>query len=211
MAGRGEGIDAAAADVDGERARGLAGGDDEMAVVLDHPEGVEVLAAAVGELHVADGDGGGAGGMGLHERLQADDPLHRGHEMDGNPAVDPGDGHGRELELVGQHGPVAAQEVHDQVHSRRGVGDERDLLRLRAHERGHARADLLPALHPRVPLRVAPLLQLAVEALDGEADGRGRQAGGGRVEVDAPLQGGEVLPHLVPREGHPCSICRRWP
>jgi hypothetical protein len=116
--------------------------------------------------------------------------------------VDPGQGDRGELQLVAQHGAVGADEVGDEVHPRRGVGRERDLLRLRPDEGRHLRADLLPALHPVVPVHVAAFLELAVEAVDGEAHGRRRQAGGGGVQVDAAAQGREVLADLVPGDRH---------
>src|SRR6202007_362611 len=55
---------------------------------------------------------------------------------------------------------------------------------------------------PLVPVHVARLLELAVEAFDRLPDGRRGQAGGGGVEVDPALERGEVAPDLVPHGGH---------
>ena len=77
VAGGGEGVDAAALHVDRERPDGLAAADHEVALALEAAEGVEVLAAAVRELHVADRDRGRARGLAGREGLEPQDALDR--------------------------------------------------------------------------------------------------------------------------------------
>ena len=94
--------------------------------------------------------------------------------MHRHAAVDPGQRDGRELELVGEHRPVALEQVDDQVDAGRGVGHERDLVGLRPDEAGDLPPDLLAPLEPGVPVAVAALLELAVEAVDRLAHRAGR-------------------------------------
>ena len=202
VAGRRQRVDPALLDVDGEDAQRLAAAHDQAPVPLDAAEGVEVLAAAVRVLHVADGDRPGAWGLTLVERLEAQHALDGRHEAHQDAAVDPGQRHGRELQLVGEHRPVGLEQVGDQVHAGRGVGHEGDLARLGADEASHLTARCLAALHPPLPVAVALGLQLAVEAVDGLAHRTRRERRGRRVQVDLARETGEVSPHVVPDRGH---------
>jgi hypothetical protein len=202
VAGARERVDAAPVDVDREGPDRLAAAHDEVAGALDAAEGVEVLPAAVRELHVADRDRRGPRRLAGGEGLEPQHALGRGHEADGHAAVDPGQGHRRELELVRQHRPVALQQVGDQVHARRGVGDEGDLVRLRPDEAGDSLPDDLAPLDPGVPVAVSAFLELGVEARRCLAHRPRRNRRGGGVQVDLVVQAREVAPHLVPQRGH---------
>ena len=136
-------------------------------------EGVEVLAAAVRELHVADREGRRVRCLASVERLEPQHALGRGHEAHGHAAVDPRQRDRGELELVREHGAVALEQVGDQVHARRGVGHERDLVRLRADEARDAAPGLLAPLEPGVPVEIAARLELVVEAETASRTGRG--------------------------------------
>ena len=136
VAGGGQRVDAAALHVHREGPDRLAAAHHQVASALEAAERVEVLPAAVRELHVADRDRGRARRLALRERLEPQDALDRRHEAHQDPAVDPGQGDRRELELVGEHRPVALEQVGDQVDAGRGVGDEGDLVRLAPRRSG---------------------------------------------------------------------------
>ena len=173
-----------------------------MAAALGAAESVEILPAAVRELHVADRNGGRARRFSLGERLEPQHALDRPHEPHEHPAVDPGQGDRGELELVREDGAVPLEEVGDQVDAGRRVGDEGDLLGLGPDEAGHLPPRRLAPLQPGVPVAVAPLLELAVERGDGLAHRPGREGRGRGVEVDLPGQAREVAADVVPERGH---------
>jgi hypothetical protein len=56
-----------------------------------------------------------------------------------------------ELDLVGEHGPLARQEIGGEIHPRGRVRDEGDLVGFRADELGDLDPDHLPAGEPCVP------------------------------------------------------------
>src|SRR5262249_50806756 len=126
----------------------------------------------------------------------------RGHEVDGDAAVDPGQGDRGELELVREHGAVLADEVGDQVDPGRGVGGEGDLVGPGPDEPRDLGPDYLAGVHPPVPVEVAAVLEVAVELVDGLAHDPGRWRSGGRVQVDLVPYRREVSPDLVPLRRH---------
>jgi hypothetical protein len=111
-------------------------------------------------------------------------------------------GHGRELELVREHRPVALQQVGDQVHPGGGVGHERDLGGIGADEARDAATDHVASLHPRLPVPVTAFLELAVEGADRLAHGPGRERGRRGVEVDLARGAREVAADVLPEGRH---------
>jgi hypothetical protein len=74
----------------GKHARGLAGGDHEVAVVLDEPEASRSCRQPFENSTWLMAMVAARGAYGLQERLEAQDALHGGHEVHGHAAVDPG-------------------------------------------------------------------------------------------------------------------------
>ena len=197
-----ERVDLAPAHVHRERADRLAAADHEVAGALDAAESVQVLAAAVRELHVADGDRRRVRRLPGSERLEPQHALGRGDEAHRHAAVDPRQRDRRELVLVRDHRPVALDEVGDQVDAARGVGHEGDLVGLRPDEAGDGAAHGLALLEPGLPVLVPARLELAVEGVDRLAHGPRRERRGRRVQVRAPAEPRKIAPDLVPERGH---------
>ena len=96
--------------------------------------------------------------------------------------------------------PQAFERVHDEVHARRGVRREGDLVGLGAYEPRHVRARPLAPREPVLPEAVARLHRLAVEALRRLAHAARDGTRARAVEVRVILRDRELGAHARPAE-----------